>query len=79
MRTVLACSMLALCSLLALGCEGYSKDRATQRCDAEKSAKSMGGGFTDASYQQCLDCFQSCGDECQAKGTTPVSYECVED
>jgi hypothetical protein len=77
--------MKKLVALLALGlgvaslaaCEGYSESLATSRCDAERAAHGM--LFNDSSYQQCLDCMQSCGDECQAAPTSPVTYACAEE
>jgi hypothetical protein len=62
-------------AVLSIGCgSGISASDAQARCDQERAAKVA--TMTDKSYQQCLDCYQSCGDQCAAKATSPETYAC---
>jgi hypothetical protein len=60
----------------ALGCgSGLSEEDAQLRCDQERESK--GAFVTDEAYDQCLACFEECGDACEPQATVPASYECA--
>ena len=62
-------------AVTALGCgNGLSEDDAKLRCDQERAAK--GSSVTDDAYDQCLTCYEDCGDDCTASGTSPATYAC---
>lgn len=62
-------------AVFSIGCgSGISAADAQTRCDQDRAAK--GAFVTDASYQQCLSCFEQCGDQCAAKATSPETYAC---
>ncbi len=64
-------------SLVALaGCGGYSADEAKTKCDLERQAKNA--CFNDATYDQCLSCYESCGMDCAVAESCPVQYTCSE-
>ena len=47
--------------------DGYSLEEATEECDAIRAAPPPTVpecDFDQAAYDQCLGCFQECGDEC---------------
>ena len=75
MITLKKISLLGALAVAVIGCSGYSEDRATSRCDAERAAHGM--LFDDESYSECTSCFQSCGDDCQITQASPVRYECA--
>lgn len=61
------------CFLLA-GCDGgLSTQEAIVRCDQERTSKAT---VTDESYQECLTCYEECGDDCKALDTSPETYTC---
>lgn len=63
-------------ALLVMGCgDGYTTEEAQVNCDQERAAKAS--AFTDASYDQCIQCYEECGSLCRAAATTPVSYACI--
>jgi hypothetical protein len=56
------------------GCgNGYTTQQATQTCDVEKQAKQT---LTDAAYQECISCYESCGTSCNATADVPPHYAC---
>jgi hypothetical protein len=68
---------LPIVALLALGCgKGLSTADARVRCDQEKTAKSdcFEVGKT---YEQCLSCYEECGDECRPGAECPTTYACA--
>ena len=66
--------VLSLVALFSIGCGGLSKEEAMTRCNQEKAAK--GFQFGPDSYAQCVQCFQDCGDDCQALPVAPAEYKC---
>ena len=76
-RTVGAAAVLVITSLAALGCgSGLSLEDATIRCDQEKTAK--GSLFGPQTYNQCLKCYETCGDECSSVASSPPTYQCAD-
>ncbi len=76
-RSVGAAVLLMISSMAALGCgSGLSLEEAAVRCDQEKSAK--GQLFGKTTYQECLSCFQECGDTCAPISTSPPTYSCAD-
>ena len=62
-------------SVTAIGC-GYSDEESQIKCDLERKANN--GCFTDATYNQCLSCYESCGTDCAVAESCPVQYICSE-
>ncbi|MEZ4301128.1 MAG: hypothetical protein R3B70_39695 [Polyangiaceae bacterium] len=58
----------------ALGCGGYSTEKAELRCDQEESAKEQ--CVTDAAYEACVACYEECGAGCHPGATCPETYLC---
>jgi hypothetical protein len=57
-------------------CGGHlSTQDAAERCNIERANKPT---VTDEAYQACIACFEDCGDDCAAAGTTPETYRCAE-
>jgi hypothetical protein len=78
----MALGSLPLVVLLSLGCGGgLSEDDAALRCDQEVAAKGGGGCITpgSAAYDECLSCFEECGDDCTPRAECPAKYTCPED
>ncbi|MFS8066908.1 MAG: hypothetical protein ACMG6S_11105 [Byssovorax sp.] len=74
-RTLSAAAVLVITSTAALGCgSGLSLEDATIRCDQEKVSK--GSLFARGTYDECLWCYQTCGDECTSVASSPPTYEC---
>jgi hypothetical protein len=65
----------SLCLSIA-ACGGYSPDEAKTKCDLERTANSACS--TDASYNQCLSCYESCGVDCAIAESCPAQYICSE-
>ena len=77
-RTVGAAAVLVITSLAALGCgSGLSVEDATIRCDQEKAAK--GALFSTTTYNECLTCYETCGNECSSVASSPPTYKCAEE
>lgn len=77
-RTVGIAAFLMITAAAALGCgSGLSLEDATIRCDQEKAAKPQ--FVTFAAYNQCLTCYQECGNDCVVAATAPSSYTCPDD
>jgi hypothetical protein len=76
-RSVGAAAILVITSMAALGCgSGLSDADAAIRCDQEKTSKGMLFGPT--TYQECLNCYETCGDTCAAISTSPPTYQCTD-
>jgi hypothetical protein len=71
--------LVTMMATLAAGCgdEGRTQEEATTWCDQDRAAKAA--TVTEASYDQCLSCQQSCGDSCHAQATSPETYKCADD
>jgi len=77
-RTVSFAAFLMITAATALGCgSGLSPEDAKIRCDQEKAAKAQ--FVTFAAYNQCLVCYEQCGDDCIIAATAPSSYSCPDD
>jgi hypothetical protein len=69
---------LSMVALLALGCgKGLPKEEAKIRCDQEKTAKAPQCWSESKTYDQCVSCYEECGDECQANADCPATYTCL--
>ena len=55
-------------------CTGYPEDQAVERCNLEKT--NQGVCFVDDTYDQCVSCFEQCGDNCAVAESCPVQYVC---
>lgn len=77
--TRLGLILMTTMALLATACggDGRTLEEATTWCDQDQAAKRA--TVTQSSYDQCLECQQSCGDSCHAQATAPETYECVSD
>jgi hypothetical protein len=58
------------------GCGGYSAEESKIKCDLARNANSA--CFTDATYDQCLECFETCGTDCAVAESCPSQYVCQE-
>lgn len=69
---------LVLSSLLftLAACGGYSAEEAKIKCDLARDANSA--CFTDATYEQCLNCYETCGGDCAVAESCPSQYLCSE-
>lgn len=65
----------SLCVILA-GCGGYSPEESKTKCDLERQANNS--CFTDATYDQCLSCYETCGADCAVAESCPAQYICAE-
>ncbi len=74
-RTIGAAAVLMITSMAAFGCSsGLSVEDATVRCDQEKTAK--GSLFGTETYNECLACYEKCGDDCSSVASSPPTYSC---
>ncbi|MEO5726629.1 MAG: hypothetical protein ABI134_08290 [Byssovorax sp.] len=74
-RTVGIAAFLMITAAAALGCgSGLSLEDATIRCDQEKVSK--GSLFAKGTYDECLQCYETCGDECAPVASSPPTYGC---
>jgi hypothetical protein len=70
-------SLSFVVTVLFVGCgDSYSSDESKTKCDLERQANST--CFTDATYNQCLSCYESCGTDCAVAESCPVQYTCPE-
>jgi hypothetical protein len=77
-RSFGAAVLLVITSMAVFGCSpGLSLEDATIRCDQEKTSKKE--FVTFAAYNECLVCYQLCGDSCIAVATAPATYKCPDD
>jgi hypothetical protein len=77
-RSFGAAVLLVITSVAVFGCSsGLSLEDATIRCDQEKASKKE--FVTFAAYNECLACYQLCGDTCIAVATAPATYVCPDD
>jgi hypothetical protein len=68
---------LSMVALLALGCgKGLSQEDAKVRCDQEKTAKAPQCFDVTKTYDDCMSCYQECGDDCRANAECPATYTC---
>lgn len=74
-RTALALLLFSVAS--PAGCGGYSTEDAKTYCDQEQQALAF--CFTDAVYQECIDCYVECGVDCDRQATCPEEYVCTDD
>lgn len=76
-RSVGAAAILVITSMAVFGCgSGLSEEDSAIRCDQEKTSK--GKLFGPTTYQECLNCYETCGDECAAISTSPPTYQCTD-
>jgi hypothetical protein len=73
LASVLVSSFLAL---VVTACGGLDPDEAKTKCDMLRKANT--NCFTDATYDQCLDCHQTCGTDCATAESCPVQFICPE-
>ena len=65
----------AVVVLGVMGCgSGLSEEDARVRCDQERDSK--GSFVTDEAYDECVACYEECGDECTPMATAIASYVC---
>ena len=67
---------LILAAIGLASCGQFSTQEAAERCDIERANKPT---VTDEVYQACIACFEDCGNDCVAAGTTPETYRCSEE
>jgi hypothetical protein len=64
---------------LAAGCGGLSTVEAEQRCDQERAAEGTGTScIDDAAYDECVSCYEDCGDDCARGDACPAHFSCPE-
>jgi hypothetical protein len=74
MRRIFA--LLILISPFVFVACGHSAEEAKTKCDLERTANT--NCFTDATYDSCLECYESCGTDCAVAESCPVQYICPE-
>lgn len=73
-RKVLGFAMFMTLLAMFGGCGGgYSEQKATDRCNQEKFAKVC---MTDKVYDECIACYEQCGDQCFPQNKCPEVYSC---
>ena len=79
-REVLAfVGFFSLVGTLSIGCSsGFSEERAKLFCDQERTPNAS-GCHTEAVYEQCLSCYQECGNDCVRIDSCPGGYTCSGD
>ncbi len=63
---------LSVVALAAFGC-GLSDEEVQIRCDQEKTNDMC---VTDDAYQQCMSCYEECGDSCNKAESCPAQFIC---
>jgi hypothetical protein len=72
---VVAVGALIAVSALSIGCgSGKSEDEAKVYCDQLQA--SLTNSFGAASYDQCVSCYEDCGQLCESKATSPATFAC---
>jgi hypothetical protein len=61
---------------LVASCGGLSTEDAEQRCTQLRTA--VPSCVTDASYKECVSCYEECGDDCKPTAACPQTYACTE-
>ncbi|WP_437526994.1 hypothetical protein WME79_42000 [Sorangium sp. So ce726] len=61
---------------LAAGCGGLSTEEAQQRCAQLRDA--VPSCSTDESHDECVSCYEECGDACEPSGACPQTFTCAE-
>jgi hypothetical protein len=69
-------SVLLLFIALAIGCGGLSTEESKQRCDQMQSANAA--CMTEGAYDECVSCYEECGDDCEPSGACPGTFRCAE-
>jgi hypothetical protein len=75
-RTTRWVPALAALAALITGCGGLSTVEAEQRCDQERAADST--CIREEAYDQCVTCYEECGDDCARGKPCPAQYSCPE-
>jgi hypothetical protein len=66
---------MALAAISTIGCGGFDTDDATAQCEA--LAEDLVSCTTTESFNQCVDCYEECGRDCQlADGACPHQFSC---
>ena len=73
-----ALGILAVLSFLPAGCGGFSEEDATAWCDQESNARGVCSPAGSAAYDQCISCYEDCGNDCQAQNHCPEEWVCPE-
>ncbi len=55
-------------------CGGYPEEQAADRCNIEQ--QNQNACFSDGTYDECVACFEQCGDSCAVAESCPVQYVC---
>lgn len=77
MKSIFAALVPALLvAPVLVGC-GFSEEKATKFCNQEQEARGASACFSDATYEECLEMYQECGDDVDVdeSGCGPV-YSC---
>lgn len=65
---------LAGLAVTVAACAGYPEDQAVARCKIEQ--QNQAACFNSDTYDQCVACFEECGDGCAVAESCPVQYVC---
>lgn len=66
---------LFVCSASLIGCGSrYSTQEATEACD--ELLDRINTAETDEQFNECVACFEDCGDDCQQQDTAPATFAC---
>jgi hypothetical protein len=69
-----ALALAAASALAGLGCSGGDgTSQATTICNQDQALNVC---ITDEIYDQCLACYEKCGEKCNVVTTCPASFTC---
>jgi hypothetical protein len=69
---VLTTTWMIAAALIGCG-SGYTRSEAELRC---RSLNPVGRPGSDVAYEQCVPCFEDCGDDCAIAESDPPQYSC---
>jgi hypothetical protein len=78
MRGLAALAAVALIAAVAApGCsDGLSQSDAELRCTQEQTSKEFCFDSNGNTFNMCMSCFESCGNDCMPQGDCPEQYLC---
>lgn len=70
--------VLIVCGTSLVGCGSrFSTQEATDAC--EQLLDRINTAETDEQFNECVACFEDCGDDCQQQDTAPATFACPGD
>lgn len=70
--------VLLVCGASLVGCGSrFSTQEATDAC--EELLDRINTAETDEQFNECVACFEDCGEDCRQQDTAPATFACPED